>query len=89
MNKIESYRLEIDEIDREITRLFKQRFEVVEKIGFEKKQCGIHPLSIKRWDQVCLNWRKAFTNTKVSKIFINGVLELIHNQALEIERNIK
>lgn len=89
MTNIEIYRLEIDEIDKKITELFKQRFEVVEKIGIEKRRNGSSPLNVKRWKQVCLNWEEAFANTKVSKNFISALLEVIHKQALEIERSIK
>lgn len=89
MEKLESYRREIDKIDKELAKLFKQRFELVEKIGTEKKQNGIEPLNTTRWEQVCLNWKQEFRNSNVSQKFINNLLNAVHEQSLEIERKIK
>lgn len=89
MEKLELYRREIDKIDKDLAKLFRQRFELVEKIGTEKSQNGIAPLNTNRWEQVCLNWKQEFSNSKVSQKFINVLLNAVHEQSLEIERKIK
>lgn len=89
MEKLELYRREIDKIDKELAKFFKQRFELVENIGIEKKQNGLEPLNTKRWEQVCLNWKQEFSNSKASEKFINILLNAVHEQSLEIERKIK
>lgn len=52
MAAIDDYRNKIDEIDKEITRLFEERMDIVIKVGEYKKQNNLPVFNKAREDEV-------------------------------------
>lgn len=52
MTELEQYRLEIDAIDQELTRLVEQRFEVAKKVAAYKLEHNLPVLDASREDVV-------------------------------------
>ena len=88
MKKIENLRQEIDIIDQQIVDLFAQRFKKVQKIGTIKKENNLLIKDNKRWNQVLDNVMQLANINKIKPDFIKEIYELIHQYALEIEKNI-
>ena len=77
-NELEFFRKQIDEVDEQIVNLLAKRMKVVEKVGKYKKENNIPPLDKKRWQEVI----------KTKKGFIKKIWEIIHEEALKIEKNL-
>ena len=82
MTKLDEYRDEIDEIDREIVQLFEKRMETVLKVANYKKENGMEVLQSSREDVVL---QKAVDNLKDKKYEddIKEVFELL----MKLSRN--
>lgn len=82
MTKLDEYRVEIDEIDREIVQLFEKRMETVLKVASYKKENGMEVLQSSR-EEVVL--QKAVNNLKDKKYEddIREVFELL----MKLSRN--
>ena len=76
MKNIENLRKQIDEIDELIINLLAKRMDVVKKIGQLKKQHNIPPLDQTRWQKLI----------KSKKGYIKRIWEIIHEEALKIEK---
>lgn len=76
MTKLDEYRVEIDEIDREIVQLFEKRMETVLKVANYKKENEMEVLQSSR-EEVVL--QKAVANLKDKKYEddIREVFELL------------
>lgn len=88
MNKLNIFRQQIDDLDTQLLYLIKKRMAIVKKVGLYKKQKTLPVLDKKRWKKV-LETRL----TKVKKLGLNlsftqKLFELIHDQALEIEKQL-
>lgn len=77
-NQLDGFRKQIDEIDTAIVNLLVKRMKVVEKVGKYKKENNLPPLDKKRWQEVI----------KTKKGFIKKIWEIIHEEALRIEKNL-
>jgi len=77
-NQLNDLRKQIDEIDTAIVNLLAKRMKVVEKVGKYKKENNLPPLDKKRWQEVI----------KTKKGFIKKIWEIIHEEALKIEKNL-
>ena len=82
MTKLDEYRVEIDEIDREIVQLFEKRMKTVLKVASYKKENGMEVLQSNR-EEVVL--QKAVDNLKDKKYEddIREVFELL----MKLSRN--
>ena len=82
MTKLDEYRIEIDEIDREIVQLFEKRMETVLKVANYKKENEMEVLQSSR-EEVVL--QKAVANLKDKKYEddIRNVFELL----MKLSRN--
>lgn len=79
-------RNEIDRIDNELLTLFKERFEVVEKVWFLKEKHGIQPLDMNRWNNILEGKIKKGEDLWLNPEFIKNVWKNIHKNALKIEK---
>lgn len=75
MSAIDDYRNKIDEIDKEITRLFEERMDIVIKVGEYKKQNNLPVFYKVREDEVIAK-NIGYLNNKdytegLKKFFIN------------------
>ncbi|MFA6532502.1 MAG: chorismate mutase [Patescibacteria group bacterium] len=77
-NQIDILRKQIDEIDKQIVNLLAKRMQVVEKVGKYKKENNLPPLDKRRWQEVI----------KTKKGFVKKIWEIIHEEALKIEKSI-
>lgn len=78
MKNIKDLRKEIDKIDSSIVTLLVKRMEMVKKIGQLKKKKNIPALDQSRWNEVI----------KTKKGFIKKIWEIIHDEALKIEKSV-
>lgn len=77
-NRLENLRKQIDEIDNSIVILLAKRMEIVKKVGKLKKKSNLPLLDNKRWKEII----------KTKKGFIRKIWEIIHDEALKIEKSI-
>ena len=78
MKNIEDLRKQIDVLDDHIVSLLAKRMKVVKDVGKFKKENNLPPLDNKRWKEII----------KTKKGFIKKIWEIIHDEALKIEKNI-
>ncbi|MCT4617122.1 MAG: chorismate mutase [Candidatus Gracilibacteria bacterium] len=83
--KIIPLRKDIDELDRELLKILKRRFKVVQKVGKLKKEYNIKPLDEARWQEVIKNIRNKAEDEKINPDFIEDLWNLIHKEALKLE----
>jgi len=75
-NKLEELRKQIDKIDNSIINLLAKRMKIVEKVGEFKKKNNIQVFDKERWQDVI----------KSKKGFVKKIWEVIHDEALKIEK---
>lgn len=85
-NQLANYRKSIDLFDDQIIKLLKKRFEIVEKIGLWKKKNKTQPLDEKRWREVLDAKINLAKKLRLNEEFVKKLYELIHSEALEIEK---
>lgn len=74
--QLEDLRKQIDEIDKSIITLLAKRMKVVKKVGQLKKKSNIPALDESRWKKII----------KSKKGFVKKIWEIIHGEALKIEK---
>ena len=77
-NNLESLRDQIDEIDELIITLLGKRMQMVKKVGQFKKENNLPSLDNQRWEKII----------KSKKGFVKKIREIIHREALKIEKSI-
>ena len=77
-NKLENLRKQIDEIDESIIILLDKRMKIVKIVGLLKKERNTPALDLVRWQKVI----------KLKKGYIKKIWEIIHEEALKIEKSI-
>ena len=77
-NQLDDLRKQIDEIDKSIINLLAKRMETVKKIGQLKKKRNIPVLDKSRWKKVI----------KSKKGFVKKIYNIIHEEALKIEKSL-
>lgn len=77
-DQLMNLRKQIDEIDESIIILLVKRMKIVKKVGLLKKKQNIPVLDSVRWQKII----------KTKKGYIKKIWEIIHDEALEIEKNI-
>ncbi|WP_300276247.1 chorismate mutase [Peptacetobacter sp.] len=76
MNKLDEYRLEIDEIDEKIVKLFEKRMETVLKVANYKKENNMEILQVDR-ENIVLDKAINNLNNKEYSDDIKEVFKLI------------
>ena len=77
-NQLNKFRKQIDEIDESIINLLAKRMLVVKKVGQLKKKNNIPVFDKSRWEKVISS----------KKGFVKKIWEIIHDEALRIEKSI-
>lgn len=85
-NKLEEYRKQIDEIDKNIVELFAKRFEIVKQIGKCKKENNILVVDNNRFQKVLEKVENMAMKQGISKDFIDEIYYTIHKYACELEK---
>jgi chorismate mutase len=88
MRDINYFRKQIDKIDRKLIELLAKRFRIVGEIGQLKRDVGLPPLDKKRWQQVLKTRMEWGEKQGISSILIKKIYQLIHKEALKIEKNL-
>jgi len=89
MDRLNSLRKQIDEIDEQIINLITQRFEVVMKIGKYKKKNNLPLLDMKRWKQVLQTKIELAEKLGLDPQLIEDIYNRMHKYSLEIEKRIE
>ncbi|MDD2516096.1 MAG: chorismate mutase [Candidatus Gracilibacteria bacterium] len=88
MDKLQTYRQEIDHIDKQLIELLAKRFDIIKKVGKYKKDNNIPPLQSSRWQEVLDIAKKSGEELGMNPIFIGIIWNTIHEFALDIEKNV-
>ena len=83
---LQEFRNQIDTIDKELVYLLSRRFEAVKTIWELKKQNKAEALQPWRWQQVLDKIEWYSLEFWVDSSFTKEVWELIHAQALKLEK---
>lgn len=84
---LDTYRKQIDDIDKQLITLLHERMVVVENVGEFKKINNIEPLDEARWLEVLMNRVSIAKEMGLSEELIKEIWEAIHKEALRIEKN--
>ncbi len=87
-NKLEDLRKKIDKIDEKIIILLVKRMKIVKNVGKHKKEKNIQFFDKKRWQKLIKSKRLLAVKYNLSEKLIEEIWELIHNEALKIEKSI-
>ena len=87
-SKLEQLRCEIDKLDAEMIEVLSKRFGIVREIGNYKKENNITILQQKRWDYILSDRTGAAAREGITVDFINRLLELIHDESIQIQTEI-
>jgi chorismate mutase len=83
------YRLTIDSLDNALIQLIGQREKIVREIGTYKAKHKIPALQANRFQDVVNRSIAAGKEQGLSPEFITGLMNLIHNESLRLENEIK
>ncbi|MCX6231532.1 MAG: bifunctional 3-deoxy-7-phosphoheptulonate synthase/chorismate mutase type II [Bacteroidetes bacterium] len=87
-NKLLTLRSMIDDADDELIQVLAKRMNLVTQIGEYKKQNNITILQIKRWNEIiCMRVKKA-KELGLSAAFIQKLLEILHDESIQIQTDI-
>jgi len=79
---LELMRLKIDQIDDEILHIFRNRMDVVGKIGEFKKENKVTILQTNRWSEILLERKEVGKNLGLSEDFISNIFKAIHQESI-------
>ncbi|HTX87613.1 MAG TPA: bifunctional 3-deoxy-7-phosphoheptulonate synthase/chorismate mutase type II [Bacteroidales bacterium] len=82
-NKLEELRSEIDKLDEELIDILARRMNIVEEIGYYKKENNITILQLKRWSQIIRERVKTGEKLGLSREFILRLLEAVHEESIQ------
>ena len=85
---LEGFRVEIDDIDKELINQFFKRNEIIEQIGNYKIDNNVAIFQAERWAQILKTRGEWATDDKLSKEFIEKIYRLIHDESLRIQTKI-
>ena len=75
-------------LDVALCGLLAERFHLVKKIGFLKKNQNLKALAETRWTEILSNKMKMAESLDIDSNFIKDIYELIHQESLKIENQI-
>lgn len=87
-NQLFKLRTLIDSLDDELIRILSKRMEIVSQIGEFKKQNNITILQIKRWNEIINDRLQKAEKMGLSKQFISKLLEILHQESIQIQNEI-
>lgn len=86
MSELQTYRDQIDQIDKKLIELLAQRFEIVKKVWEYKKLNNLPPLQPKRWQEVLESKKKLAQEFDIDPSFVEIIWNEIHKYALNLEK---
>lgn len=88
MIPLKNLRQQIDDLDKQLLTILKERLQTVAEIGKTKKQLKMPALQPKRWQEVIDSRLQIAQKLGLERNFIKQIFNLIHAEALKIERKI-
>ncbi len=83
---LKKYRDQIDFFDNEIVNLIYERFEIVKLVWEYKKKHNIKPLDESRWKKVIEKVTNKAEELWVNPMLIYNIWEMMHEEALRVEK---
>ena len=84
MENLDVYRAQIDEIDKELTKLIEQRLEVVLKVGQYKKEHNLPVYNKEREDEVIIK-----NSSNLSNKDFSFAIEEIYKSIIEASKKLE
>ena len=81
-------RIQIDDLDIELIDVLKRRMELVEKIGFHKKENKVTILQNNRWAEMLIKRTQYGKENGLSEVFIQQLLKAIHQESIDKQNSI-
>lgn len=82
LSQINRFRSIIDNLDTQMLHLLAERMEIVRKIGLHKKESNVAILQIERWLHVREGALKKAETSKLSKDFVEELINTIHKESI-------
>ena len=87
-SKLEELRSEVDKIDAELLHILSRRMELVDELGYYKRDNNITILQLKRWSNIVRDRLKTGLNSGLEKEFLTKLLEIVHNESIRRQTEI-
>ncbi|MCB2219798.1 MAG: bifunctional 3-deoxy-7-phosphoheptulonate synthase/chorismate mutase type II [Bacteroidetes bacterium] len=87
-SKLEELRSEVDKIDAELIHILSRRMELVDELGYYKRDNNITILQLKRWSNIVRDRLKTGLNSGLEKDFLQKLLEIVHNESIRRQTEI-
>lgn len=87
-SKLEELRSEVDKIDAELLHVLSRRMELVDELGYYKRDNNITILQLKRWSNIVRDRLKTGLNSGLEKEFLQKLLEIVHNESIRRQTEI-
>jgi chorismate mutase len=87
-NKLDELRSEIDKIDAELIHILTKRMEMIDELGYYKRDNNITILQLKRWRDIVHDRIKTGLNSGLEREFMQKLLEIIHNESIRRQTEI-
>jgi len=81
-------RKQIDAIDYSLLETLAKRMNIVKDIGYLKKHNKITILQIERWNNIIQNREEIGRKMGLDKDFLNNLLNLVHKEAINVQKRI-
>ncbi len=88
LHDLEVYRAEIDILDDEVLRIYKDRMNVVEKIGEFKKKNNFTILQTTRWSEILDERKEMGKKLGLSEDFVTTILKAVHQESINTQTRI-
>jgi chorismate mutase len=88
VEKLQTLRRAIDDLDRQVLALLGKRGQLVEKIGREKIRQNIAILQIQRWKTIQQTRQKAAAARGLSPEFAKKLFDLIHEESIAVQTRV-
>jgi chorismate mutase len=87
-NRLEELRSDIDKLDEELLDILSRRMNIVEEIGYYKKENRITILQLKRWSQIIRERVNDGVKLGLSREFILKLLEALHEESIQRQTDV-
>jgi chorismate mutase len=87
-NKLEELRFEIDKIDAELIKQLSKRMQIVDRIGYYKKENNVTILQIKRWNSIVKESIELGEKLGLDREFLLKLLRMLHEESIRKQTEI-
>lgn len=88
VNKLESLREKIDNLDQELVDIIATRMKLVEQIGEYKKDNNVTVFQLARWQEIIQTRSEWAGQQEIAKDFITELFKIIHDESIRIQSEI-